>query len=140
VEQLTNLHRDETSWRAASKLDAKHGATVGRKSTKATFIAWQTVELSILKPVSHWLFGLLFVVELIKRIFIHPMLHFALAWIVFLLAVFALVLMYYQPKGPQPTIYGNLRILVEFMNGWGDAGSGKLFLGDKGEDLEGAIQ
>jgi hypothetical protein len=69
VAQLTNLHRDETSWRAASKLDAKHG----RESTKATFIAWQTVALSSLKPVSHWLFGLWFVVEPIKRIAIRPM-------------------------------------------------------------------
>jgi hypothetical protein len=91
--------------------------------------------------VSHWLFVCLpFVVDPIKKISIHPMLHFALAWIAFLLAVFASVLMYYQPKGPQPTMYGNLRILVEFVNGWGDAASGKLFWGDKGEGLEGEIQ
>jgi hypothetical protein len=39
VEQLVNLHRDQASWRAASKLDAKHGARVERESMKAALAA-----------------------------------------------------------------------------------------------------
>lgn len=136
VEQLVNLHRDEASWRAASKLDAQHGAVVGRESTKAAFTAWQTVSLSIVKPVSHWLFGLSFVVEPSRRITIHPMPLFALAGIAILLAAFAIFLTYHRPRGAQPATYGDLKMLAEFVDDWGDGAGGKLFWGDKGEDLD----
>ncbi|KAF2790657.1 hypothetical protein K505DRAFT_327449 [Melanomma pulvis-pyrius CBS 109.77] len=134
VEQLVNLHRDEASWRAASKLDSQHGAVVGRESTKAAFTAWQTVSLSIVKPVSHWLFGLSFVVEPSRRVTIHPMPLFALAGIDVLLASFAIVLMYHRPRGAQPATYGDLKMLAEFVDDWGDGAGGRLFWGDKGED------
>jgi hypothetical protein len=138
VEQLVNLHRDEASWRAASKLDTEHGgAVVGRESTKAAFTAWQTVVLSILKPVSHWLFGLSFVVEPIRRITIHPMPLFALAGIAIVLAVFATILMFHRPKGPQPATYGDLRMLADLVDDWGDGAGGQLYWGDKGRGIEG---
>jgi hypothetical protein len=137
VEQLVNLHRDEASWRAASKLDAEHGgAVVGRESTKAAFTAWQTVMLSILKPVSHWLFGLSFVVEPIRRITVHPMPLFALAGIAALLAIFATILVFHRPKGAQPATYGDLRMLADLVDNWGDGAGGQLFWGDKGNGTE----
>lgn len=133
AEQLTNLHRDETSWCAMLKLDAKQWG-----------YCWKEVDESYLHCLADCC-----VVDLEARgslavwsiIFCgadkedhHPSYAlFALAGIAFLLTVFASELMYRQPKGPQPTINGNLKILVGFMNGYEDDG-------DKGGRLEGAIQ
>jgi hypothetical protein len=77
------------------------------------------------------------VVEPIRRITIHPMPLFALAGIAIVLAVFATILMFHRPKGAQPATYGDLRMLADLVDDWGDGAGGQLYWGDKGRGIEG---
>jgi uncharacterized membrane protein YqjE len=137
VEQLVNQHRDEAAWRRSSLLGPKGGAIVGRDSSTAAFTSWQTVFLLVLKPVSHWLFGLCIFVDLERRIQVHPLPCFTVGGVAAMLAIFATYLAFQRPEGPQPVTYGNLRMLAAMIDDWGEGAGGKLYWGDKGCILDG---
>ncbi|KAF2473026.1 uncharacterized protein BDR25DRAFT_352504 [Lindgomyces ingoldianus] len=134
AEQLVNLHRDEAVWRCASSNRATHGTIIAKESTKAAFTSWQTAFLLVMKPVSHWLFGLCIVVNGQHLIAFHPMPLFTLAGVAILLAAFGTFLASHKQKGPQPATYGDLMLLAELVDDWGDGAGGRLFWGDKGID------
>lgn len=147
AEQLVNLTRDEASWRRAypftfskhsnnsdqPNMKKKFGTVVGRNSTKAAFTAWNTLFLFILKPVSHWLFGLCVIVSSTHYITFHPMPLAALSGVALILSIFATVLAFQKPKGPQPATYGDLKMLAEMIDEWGSGAGETLYWGDKGE-------
>ena len=133
VEQLVNLRRDEAVWRRASRLDEKYGLVVGQDSFTAAFTSWQTLVLLILKPLSHWLFGLSIVVSVLRSIHFRPLPLLILGFLAICLAAFATFLAFQAPKGTQPATYGNLRMLAGMVDDWGEDAGAKLYWGDKGK-------
>lgn len=131
AEQLANLFRDETAWRRAG--DLRTGAQIGKGPTKAALTAWPTLFLLVLKPVSHWIFGLSFAVDMNQHVYFHPLPLFTLTGMALLLALFATYLAYQKPRGPQPATYGDFKRLAQLIDDWGDGAGSKLYWGDKGE-------
>lgn len=129
AEQLANLVRDETAWRQAANLST--GTDIGKSPTRAAFTAWPTIFLLILKPVSHWMFGLSVVVNEYQAIIFHALPLFILAGLTLLLAVFATYLTFWKPRGPQPATYGDLRSLAELTDDWRDGDGSQIYWGDK---------
>jgi hypothetical protein len=124
VELLTNISRDEVSWRKASSTGAKPSSS----SVKAAFTSWHALTLFAFKSLAQWVFGTAFSANLWIFMTLLPLL--ALTLLFLLLALFAEYLVRCKPKGSQPSTFGNIRLLVELVDEWDHR---KLFWGDKGE-------
>jgi hypothetical protein len=132
AELFVNLHRDEINCRAASNLNpVKGGAQIAPNAFKSALTAWPTVFLFILKPVSHWVFGLSFPIDLDQGIRFHPLPLFTLMGMAALLASFATYLALRRPTGPQPSAFGKLDLLVNMVNDWGEGAEGRIYWGQK---------
>jgi hypothetical protein len=79
------------------------------------------------KSLVPWIFGYGF--SCLTRVFMvfYPLLTIALFFLA--LGLFAEYLIRVQPKGPQPTTYGDIRALVALVDDWNHD---RLFWGDKG--------
>jgi hypothetical protein len=124
VELLTEVMRDEYTWRRATTTgaDPGAGALAQRMSNGPCWI------LFVFKCVTSWLFGYAYTANLWLYMNLLPLC--ALVFVFLLLALFCEHLIRHQPKGPQPAAYGNLHKLAIFVDEWEHE---RLFWGDKGE-------
>jgi hypothetical protein len=127
VELLTEVTRDEHTWRKATTTgaDPKAGAMVQR------FSSWPCWVLFVFKCITPWIFGYAYTANLWLYMNLLPLC--ALVLVFLLLALFSEYLIRRRPDGPQPAAYGNLYKLAAFIDEWGHD---RLFWGDKGEISE----
>jgi hypothetical protein len=129
AELHVNCSRDETSWRKAS-------STTGVKRTSNAFVAmlssWQSMTLFCFKPFIHWLYGLIFMVDLnAGLVFLPPQIFYLTAGAA-VLAVFSSIITFWRYKGPQPATFGHLQSLVDLIDEWPEA-KDRVYWGDKGD-------
>lgn len=134
AEQAVNGSRDEVQWRKAANLDK--GVSICTNSVTAALTSWKTVTLLILKPIGHWIFSFSCVPFYEGELAFHPLPIFCLSCIALLLSVFVTFIVFIQPTGPQPSVYGNLELLLIFIDDWGIEENGKLYWGDRGALLD----
>jgi len=129
TELLTNTLRDERAWRRAY---SSKGARTNTNWFTDMLTDWPTIALFLFKGLAQWIFSCAITVNFVVVIDVIPML--TLVGLLFLLALSAELLARYQPKGPQPAAYGDLRLLMELMD---EKHHDVIYWGDKG-DLDGA--
>lgn len=146
VELLVNMNRDEHVWRKASRpcgtLPSASGPLI------AALTSWQTVTLTVLKALLHWLIGQSLVPrtwsstydrEYTPRVFSFEMsssrfLIFAI--MTFIVAAFTTMLAFWPLRGAQPAAWGHLQTLTDLVDNWGEPGA-TLWWGDKGVGEDG---
>lgn len=150
AELIVNTTRDEQVWRGAAKFRQAQGgrsasqgpgASLGFNSIKAACASWQSITLFIVKPITHWLFGLgmLFgTYEEFYFLIFRCLPLFTLGGCAFLVAACATWMVRASPTGPQPATWGHLEALADLIDDWGMGYQGKIFWGDKGEGTDGA--
>lgn len=123
---LAGLARDEAIWRRA----ATTGASPDSNSFLDGLRSWPTCCVFVFKAIVPWIFsfGVTCVVRLSLTIF--PLLTVALLFLV--LAGCAEYVVRVEPKGPQPSTYGDVQALAGLVDDWGDDGDGRIFWGEKG--------
>ena len=129
AELIVNTSRDEAVWRqATTKAGAKisHGP-IG--SIKAAVLSWQTLLLSGLKSLTHWLFGISISTKGGLVLMNWQGIYFLSAAIL-VLAIFATIEASRQPKGPQPVAFGHLQTLADLIDVW-ITGDETMWWGDK---------
>ena len=149
AELIVNTTRDEQVWRSAAKFrqaqggrsaSQRPGASLGSNSIKAAFASWQSIALFIVKPITHWLFGLGMLFEAFGSstysyysLVFQCLPLFTLGGCAFLVAACTAWMVRVSPTGPQPATWGHLETLEDLIDDWGMGHQGKLFWGDKGE-------
>jgi hypothetical protein len=132
AELLVNVVRDELTWRKASKRGIK------RKPTNvviAVITSPPALVLLTLKPVIHWLYSLAVTTYFDVGLVMHPPQIFYLSGGAIVLACFATMCAFWQPKGPQPAAFGHLQTLVDLIDEWPETDE-RLYWGRK-EVIEG---
>jgi hypothetical protein len=128
AELIAHIHRDEAVWRKAT--------TVGVNPTGGILsqgrVMWPLWVIFTFKSVVHWVFGSAFSANCYFTANFIPLT--TLTFLFFLLALFIEVLLRYEPKGPQPATYGNLKALIHLVDDWEHR---RIFWGDKGEETDG---
>jgi hypothetical protein len=127
-EMLTEVTRDEAIWRKLTTTGANPDA--GAMSEGVT--NWQCWVLFGFKSITPWVFGYALQCNLSVWMNLIPISF--LLFLFILLGLFAEFLIRYNPKGPQPATYGDIRALVSFIDDWDHA---RLFWGDKGVNTNG---
>jgi hypothetical protein len=130
AEILVNVFRDEELWRRATTATGTKSSYGPLSSIKAAASSWPSILLFVLKPLTHWLFGLS-VNEKGGIMFMNWEGILFLSLAVFLLALFTTHYSLIRPKGIQPSTYGNLQVLADLIDDWGTEGD-TLWWGDKG--------
>jgi len=125
TELLTSTVRDERIWRRAY---SSKGAKTNANWVVDLLTDWPTVALFLFKGLAQWVFSCAMTVNIVVVIVFIPML--TLVGLLFVLALSAELLARYQPKGPQPATYGDLRLLMELMD---EKHHDVIYWGDKGE-------
>ena len=150
AELIVNTTRDEQVWRGAAKFrqaqggrsaSKRPGASLGFNSIKAACSSWQSITLFIVKPITHWLFGLgmLFgTYEDFYFLIFRCLPLFTPGGCAFLVAACATWMVRASPTGPQPATWGHLETLADLIDDWGMGDQGKVFWGDKGKGTDGA--
>jgi hypothetical protein len=128
VELLTEVIRDESTWRRATTV----GADPDTGSTVQRMRSWPSWVLFAFKCITPWVFSYAFTANLYAYMNLLPLC--ALTLVLLLLALFSEYLIRHKFKGPQPAAYGNIRKLAAFVDEWEHE---KLFWGDKGKFSEG---
>ncbi|KAK0653116.1 hypothetical protein B0T16DRAFT_455428 [Cercophora newfieldiana] len=123
---LAGLARDEAIWRRA----ATTGASPDSNALLDGLRSWPTCVVFVFKAIVPWIFS--FGVACITRLFltISPLLTVAVLFLI--LACCAEWIIRAQPRGPQPSTYGDVRALAMLIDDWGDEGDGTIFWGEKG--------
>lgn len=151
IELIANLSRDEDIWRRAygsrnaSQLrehpesnatkkgrDGRRGATLKSSSIKRTLTSWQTLVLFVMRPLTHWFFGLGIFVEVyfIFSVSFRCMPLYGLTGCTLLLVIGTVWQTRRKPQGPQPVTWGHLQSIGNLIDDWGVADT--LYWGDKG--------
>ncbi|KZP31885.1 hypothetical protein FIBSPDRAFT_1037064 [Athelia psychrophila] len=144
-EIITNIVRDEKAWRRASRTsgapisssllttikDLAHNPGAGLSAW------WPNICLLIVKPASHWTFGLAFhssgvVME------VGPVQFFYLALMMGLFTAIMMLLAFRSPIGPQPAAYGHLQTLADLIDYWPHK-DGRIFWGDKSPPRDNSV-
>ncbi|KAF1986761.1 hypothetical protein K402DRAFT_65769 [Aulographum hederae CBS 113979] len=129
LELLINLGRDEKAWRETT---TARGANMNRNSVLAFLGSWQAALLVLAKAVIHWVFGYAFSCNEHAWMTLIPLV--TLTGLLLILVLFGECIMRKNQKGPQPAAYGNLHMLAEMVDNWGEGfGDGTVWWGDKGE-------
>ena len=143
AELLVNVSRDEDMWRRASanSSNSQHRSSTAAAgvrisygrwgSIKFALCSWQTLVLFVMKPVTHWLFGLSLGMKNGVLIMdwqgILP-----LASALLLVVGFAMLLTRRKVKGAQPAAFGSLQTLVDLVDEWPGDVQTPMWWGDKG--------
>ena len=130
TELLVNVFRDEELWRRATTATGTKSNYGPLSSIKAAASSWASMFLFLLKPLTHWLFGLS-VNEKGGVMFMNWEGIFFLSLAIFLLPFFATYCSLIRPKGLQPSTHGNLQVLADLIDDWGTE-EDTLWWGDKG--------
>ena len=125
VEYLTLLIRDEKIWRKATSRD---GARVDSSTLLQSATIWQYWFLCASKSIVPWVFSYGFSCN--TMVFMNLIPLAILAALSLVLALFAEGLIRWQPKGTQPSTYGNISALLALVDDWDHE---TLFWGQKGE-------
>jgi hypothetical protein len=125
AELITNLSRDEISWRKCSR---RRSYMARPNAVLRAMLSWSAVALFILKAVLHWLFGKAMAYAYNWGIFLRTpqLLYLAIGSV--LLATLVVFIALQRPKGNQPATYGHLQTLVDLVDDW----HLMMFWGDKG--------
>jgi len=129
VEILTLLIRDERIWRKAT---TRNGAQPNSSTILLAASNWQCWVLWAFKSIIPWIFNVGFTCN---GAVIFNLIPWAISAVLFLLlALFAEGLIRWEPKGSQPSTFGNLSALMVFIDEWDYK---RLFWGQKGEIVDG---
>jgi hypothetical protein len=125
AELITDLSRDEVSWR---KCSGRRSYMARPNAVLRAMLSWSAVALFILKAVLHWLFGKAMAYAYNWGIFLRTpqLLYLAIGSV--LLATLVIVVALQRPKGNQPATYDHLQTLVDLVDDWHLL----IFWGDKG--------
>jgi len=125
VELISNLRRDEQTWRQcySTKAYTPRPNALFRAAT-----SWIAVTLFLLKCILHFIFGKGMTYAYNWGIFLRPPQLLYLSLVATVLAAFATFLSFQQPKGEQPATLGHVQTLVDLVDEWHLL----MFWGDKG--------
>jgi hypothetical protein len=163
TEVLVNMWRDEFAWRAAYIQDHKYSRGTRLQSTtiSSAIFSGPYMFLFVMKALLHWLLGQslspsvniaeinnpdsfepnlaelsnLKLVQLAFDIVDLRLIIYALLAIMF--GLFATVLAFWKPTGPQPVTWGHLQTLADLIDDWTVNLDGRLWWGDKGLNFDG---
>lgn len=130
AEFLVNLSRDEQIWRLATKKKGAKFSYGPLGSFKAAIGSWQNIILFILKAVAYWLFGLALSSDG-RLVYMDWEGILVLLVAVAVTAVFASLLAWNNPSGPQPAAFGHVQTLANLIDEWHDEKEG-IWWGEKG--------
>ena len=139
AELIVNTIRDEQIWRSASSPGP--GISLGSNSVKAAFSSWESIALFLVKPITHWLFGLGMLYQMSRdsdSLAFRCLPLFTLGGCAFVVAVCTTWMVRISPVGPQPATWGHVETLADLVDDWGMGHQGKLFWGDKGVGTNGS--
>jgi len=127
AELLVNVIRDEKMWRrAGSRFGGLKGEPgLSRKPTNALhalLVSGPAMTLFLYKPILHWIYSLAVTTYYSIGPVMHPPQIIYLTLGAVLLASFASVCAFWQPKGPQPATFGHLQTLVDLIDEWPEVG------------------
>ncbi|KAK0624027.1 hypothetical protein B0T14DRAFT_583135 [Immersiella caudata] len=122
---LAGLTRDEAIWRRATTT----GASPESNSFLDGLRSWPTCFVFVFKAIVPWIssFGVACIIKLFLAIL--PLVTVSVLFLI--LAGCAEYIIRYQPKGPQPATYGDVRALAALVDDWGDEGNSTIFWGVK---------
>jgi len=124
---LAGLARDEAIWRRATKAGASTDSNVFLDGVRS----WPTCLVFVYKAIVPWIFSYGFACN--TRVFMatFPLLTVAILFLI--LGLCSEYLIRVQPKGPQPSTFGDVQALVALVDDWGPGQGSTIFWGDKGE-------
>ncbi|KIW02672.1 uncharacterized protein PV09_06109 [Verruconis gallopava] len=122
AELLTDIARDESAWRKATTT----GADAGRGALIEGATSWVCWLMFAFKSIAPWMFSMAFNTNLVVFNNLIPL--SVLGLIMLSVALFSEYLLRWQPKGPQPCVYGNISKLASLVDEWHP----RIFWGDKG--------
>lgn len=123
AELLSQLGRDEMIWRRAATVGANPDANVILEGVRH----WSTYLVFIYRFTVPWVAG--FAVACNRNVYFNTLPTLTLTVMFLLLGLMAELLTRAQPKGSQPSVYGDVKEIAALVDDWGHK---KIFWGDKG--------